>query len=69
MISGPGFFLDLGKARPLVNNRPQPGGPPGKGGRGAENGGADDDSTSRRRWFRFMGSPEDGDADETQAKK
>ena len=30
MISGPGFFLDLGKARLLVNSSPQPGGPPGK---------------------------------------
>ena len=27
VISGPGFFLDLGKARPLVNSSPQPGGP------------------------------------------
>jgi hypothetical protein len=27
LISGPGFFLDLGKARLLVNSRPQPGGP------------------------------------------
>jgi orotate phosphoribosyltransferase len=27
MISGPGFFLDLGKARLLVNSSPQPGGP------------------------------------------
>ena len=30
MISGPGFFLDLGKARLLVNSSPQPGGPAGK---------------------------------------
>ncbi|HEY2284516.1 MAG TPA: hypothetical protein VGH88_02100, partial [Streptosporangiaceae bacterium] len=27
MISGPGFFLDLRKARLLVNNIPQPGDP------------------------------------------
>jgi hypothetical protein len=27
LISGPGFFLDLGKARLLVNSSPQPGGP------------------------------------------
>ena len=27
LISGPGFFLDLRKARPLVNSSPQPGGP------------------------------------------
>ena len=30
LISGPGFFLDLGKARLLVNSSPQPGGPAGK---------------------------------------
>jgi hypothetical protein len=30
LISGPGFFLDLGKARLLVNSSPQPGAPPGK---------------------------------------
>jgi hypothetical protein len=30
LISGPGFFLDLGKARLLVNSSPQPGGPPVK---------------------------------------
>ncbi len=29
-MSGPGFFLDLGKARLLVNSSPQPGGPPAK---------------------------------------
>jgi len=27
LISGPGFFLDLGKARPLMNSSPQPNGP------------------------------------------
>jgi hypothetical protein len=27
LISGPGFFLDLGNARLLVNRSPQPGGP------------------------------------------
>jgi hypothetical protein len=27
LISGPGFFLDLGKARLLVNRSPQPGSP------------------------------------------
>ena len=27
LISGPGFFLDLGKARLLVNSSPQAGGP------------------------------------------
>ena len=30
LISEPGFFLDLGKARLLVNSGPQPGGPAGK---------------------------------------
>jgi hypothetical protein len=30
LISGPGFFLDLGKDRLLVNSSPQPDGPPGK---------------------------------------
>jgi hypothetical protein len=30
LTSGPGFFLDLGKARLLVNSSPQPGGPPGQ---------------------------------------
>jgi hypothetical protein len=30
LISGPGFFLDLGKAQLMVNSSPQPGGPPGK---------------------------------------
>jgi hypothetical protein len=53
----------------VIQKGPKAGGPSGKGGRGAEGGGADDDSASRRRWFRFMGSPEDGDADETHAKK
>ena len=31
LISGPGFFLDLGKARLLVNSSPQPGGPAWQG--------------------------------------
>jgi len=30
LISGPGFFLDRGKARLLVKSSPQPGGPAGK---------------------------------------
>jgi hypothetical protein len=30
LIGGPEFFLDLGKARLLVNSSPEPGGPPGQ---------------------------------------